>query len=205
MNMREFGLTWSLGCAFLLVSCIGCDRSSPTPEGATSGVDAVTETETPIARDGTAKTPDSVEAFIERGKVSYRNASTKAWRERIELYQKAWEDLRKAHELAGGTWDFDFVPWEPPDSQPETISLPLGLSTESKAEGSALALTEAARMCLGRYRLDQAAILMERARTIAPDDPYVKLICLQIEGLATDEWSRVNPKLRAIGGTVGAE
>ncbi len=197
MESREVCRHRLLGGLLVLLFWVGCDRSATPPDSAASGSSGTSAPEPSESDKETPEVPDSLDACIERGKARFRTASSKPWDERVELCQAAWQDFQKAHEFAGGVWNFDFKPWEPPDGGRMPTASP-ERPTESEPKGSARALTAAARMCLRLFRSDQAAILMDRARAIDSDDPHVQLVCLQLEGLATGDWTRVNADLKRL-------
>lgn len=173
----------------------GCDRAGDTAEETPPSQGAGNTEPAFTSQDARADAPDSVNGLIERGRNTFLSASTKGWQERLELYQQAWHDFRKAHELAGGTWDFEFVPWEQTDID-KSVALMMHYAATSDDKGSARALTEAARMCMRLFRRDLGTILMDRAQRIDPNDPFVRISCLQLEGLATGEWARINSEIK---------
>ena len=195
--MRQLILPSSLGILGLIWYCCGCERAS-APAGAADTTREGASAETKVVEDPLAESPDSVDALVERGKSRYRDSWSKSGQERIRLYQEGWRDFQKAHELAGGTWDFDFKPWEPPDIEKATEQARKHAAAKPDSKGSAAALTEAASLCLQLFRPDQAAILMERARAIAPDDPEVRLVCLGLDGMATGDWARINIEIKQL-------
>ena len=186
-----FGLTGA-------VLVTGCSRSSDSKQPVVSDAnEPVTSPATELDRQDQAS-PDTPDAYIERGRLRFRLAGRQSAEERLASCQSAWADFQKAYELAGGTWSFDFKPWASPYSPEGQAKSPAGPAAATKGKGSARALSEAARMCLRLFRPDLAAVLMDQARVIDPKDASVQLVCLQLEGMATGEWARVNQELKRL-------
>ncbi len=133
--------------------------------------------------------PNDIEAYVERGEARGRLSRYEPSDESWTLCRDAWDDFRKAHELAGGTWDFPDLLKSVRSSQtgaPRPVPRTTGLG--SSKGGSVAALMKAYRLCGQFYQFDLMARLVQRAAQLDPNHPEVRMGIIMTQARMDGNW-----------------
>ena len=177
MRSRSMHLLWCSACGLALA--LGCGA-----QGGSTG-------------QGSQAAPSATDDPVGYGARLIDGRDTVPPSQQGRQIRDAWDAFRKAHEDAGGTWDFNIDLL----SQPGILSM---APREPAAEtvpgtwGSTSALVAAARACMRLYRFGDAVQLVEAAQRIDADDPFVRLTALRLESLAYQDWDDVLPRLQEL-------
>lgn len=183
-----------------LVLAVGCERKAATSRPAVTS-QSTGPTTLPADRNGLkaalsaaeqrlADDPNDITAYVERGRLRHRLSDFEPSLPRAELSRAAWDDFRKAHELAGGTWDFPdpFEALERALRDPSArINMPDARSGGT-AQGSVDALLGAEAIALDLEMIPIGAQLVQRAIEIDEHHPPARVRLVSIRALMTGDW-----------------
>jgi tetratricopeptide (TPR) repeat protein len=193
-----------------LVLAVGCERKS-TPSRLAATSQPTVPTTLPADRNGLKAAlsaaerrlvddPNDVTAYVERGRLRHRLSDFEPSLPRAELCRGAWNDFRKAHELAGGTWDFPdpFEALERALRDPSArINMP-DARRRGAAHGSVDALLAAEAIALDLEMIPIAAQLVQRAIQIDEHHPRARVRLVAVQALMTDNWKPAVKSLTAM-------